>query len=289
MNNIWTRSALKTNGKAAMRRSYWKMVLTSLILAFILGSMGSSSVGGGNAFWKNGSSDHAGNAFGNAGAFSGYGVFNGREFEFDGLLPFAALIGIALVVFGIVVCVLAVAVNIFLFGPIEAGCRRVLIINMFEEPRLSEIGIAFRKESYMNVVKTQFFRALYTFLWSLLFVIPGIIKTYEYRMIPYILAENPQIDRKEAFRLSKSMMDGEKWRTFVLDLSFLGWRILGVFTCGILNVFYTNPYQECTNAELYNTLKNRMFSGQNAGQPQDNSQAQNTAAQSAPEQSAPLN
>ena len=56
------------------------------------------------------------------------------------------------------------------------------------------------------------------------------IKTYEYRMIPYILAENPRIKRKEAFKLSKQMMKGNKWRTFVVDLSFVGWNILSVFS-----------------------------------------------------------
>jgi len=76
-------------------------------------------------------------------------------------------------------------------------------------------------------------------------------------MVPYIIAENPGMDRREAFAISKRMMDGEKWNTFVLDLSFLGWGILGVLTCGILLIFYVNPYIYATHAELYeyNKLK----------------------------------
>ena len=105
----------------------------------------------------------------------------------------------------------------------------------------------------------MFLKALYVFLWSLLLVIPGIIKGYEYRMIPYILAENPGIDTKEAFAMSKQMMDGNKWNAFVLDLSFLGWIILSVFTCGILAVFYVNPYIYMTDAELYVALKEITF------------------------------
>ena len=78
----------------------------------------------------------------------------------------------------------------------------------------------------MNVVLVMFLKNLFTSLWTLLFVIPGIVKHYEYLMIPYILAENPGMDRKEAFQISKRMMDGQKMETFILDLSFIGWILL---------------------------------------------------------------
>ena len=112
---------------------------------------------------------------------------------------------------------------------------------------------------------------LFTYLWSLLFVIPGIIKGYEYRMIPYILAENPGIDYREAFAASKQMMDGNKWKAFVLDLSFFGWNFLSIFTCGILAIFYVMPYIYMTNAELYVALKEITFG--NRGQNYQNGQA----------------
>ena len=96
---------------------------------------------------------------------------------------------------------------------------------------------------------------LYLILWSCLFIIPGIVKSYEYRMIPYILADNPDIDRKEAFALSKAMMKGNKWRVFVLDLSFILWYLLGSITFGIVNVFYVEPYKQLTDAALYEALK----------------------------------
>lgn len=88
-----------------------------------------------------------------------------------------------------------------------------------------------------------------------MFVIPGIVKAYEYRMIPYILAENPQMSYKDAFAESKRMMTGNKWKAFVLDWSFILWDILAIFTCGILMIFYVRPYQELTNAEFYHALK----------------------------------
>ena len=96
---------------------------------------------------------------------------------------------------------------------------------------------------------------LFEILWSLLLVIPGIIKAYEYRMIPYILGDNPNIDREEAFALSNMMMQGNKGKAFVLDLSFLGWYILNGMTLGILGIFYVNPYVNQTNAALYLKLK----------------------------------
>lgn len=102
----------------------------------------------------------------------------------------------------------------------------------------------------------MFFRTLFTFLWSLLFIIPGIVKSYEYMMIPFILADEPTISRKEAFARSKAMMLGNKWNAFVLDLSFLGWLILACFTLGILNIFFVNPYMYLSHAELYHSLKN---------------------------------
>ena len=74
-------------------------------------------------------------------------------------------------------------------------------------------------------------------------------------MIPYILAENPKVNRKEAFKLSKEMMRGNKWKTFVLDLSFILWNMLSVLTFGLLNILYVNPYKSMTFAELYKELK----------------------------------
>ena len=86
---------------------------------------------------------------------------------------------------------------------------------------------------------------------SLLLVVPGIIKSYEYRMVPYILAENPGMDSKQVFEISKRMMNGQKMETFILDLSFIGWALVAGITCGIAGVFYVAPYVNATNTELY--------------------------------------
>ena len=167
-----------------------------------------------------------------------------------------AMIFIFLIVF-VVVLALAFALSSFLLNPIEMGCDRFFYRNLNENEEVAKNVLFAFDHNYINVVKTLFFRDLYICLWSLLFVIPGIVKAYEYRMIPYLLAENPGLTTKEAFAKSKAMMTGQKWRAFVLDLSFIGWELLSLLTCGILSVFYVSPYEHATNAALYEALRDK--------------------------------
>lgn len=99
----------------------------------------------------------------------------------------------------------------------------------------------------------SFLRELYIILWSLLFIIPGIIKQFSYAMTPYILADHPELTAKQAIEASKTMMDGYKGDLFVLGLTFLGWDILNVFTLGI-GSFWLNPYKEAAYAAFYRQL-----------------------------------
>lgn len=116
----------------------------------------------------------------------------------------------------------------------------------------------FQRENWLNVAIIMLLRNLYNMLWYLT-IIGGVIKMYEYRMIPYILAENPKIKRKQAFKLSKEMMKDNKWKTFILDLSFIGWEIASILTFGMVNILYANPYKATTSAELYVVLKNNVI------------------------------
>lgn len=99
--------------------------------------------------------------------------------------------------------------------------------------------------------------ALYTFLWSLLFCIPGIIKTYAYSMTTFILLEHPEMGINEAITESRRMMNGYKWKLFVLDLSFILWRLLCMIPVAgmVLNVLYVTPYVAATRASFYEELK----------------------------------
>jgi uncharacterized membrane protein len=89
-----------------------------------------------------------------------------------------------------------------------------------------------------------------------LFVIPGIIKSYEYAIIPYILADDPKISSKDAFKKARQMMKGNKWRLFKLNLSFIGWGVLCVLTLGVGSLFLV-PYVSAASAEFYVELKNK--------------------------------
>ena len=94
---------------------------------------------------------------------------------------------------------------------------------------------------------------IFTSLWALLFVIPGIIKGISYSQAFYVLAEHPEMTASEALDESKRMMDGHKWEYFVLGLSFLGWALLATCTCGILYIWLA-PYMNATFVNYYHKL-----------------------------------
>ena len=108
--------------------------------------------------------------------------------------------------------------------------------------------------NFWRAFKVTFLVGLFTSLWSLLFVIPGIVKGYSYSMAMYILAENPEIGAREAINRSKAMMEGHKMELFVLYLSFIGWHLLGGITFGIAYI-YIMPYMAATVANFYNSIK----------------------------------
>jgi len=96
--------------------------------------------------------------------------------------------------------------------------------------------------------------AVFTWLWSLLFVIPGIVKSFAYSMSYLILADNPDLTAREALRKSKEMMNGHKWDLFVLYLSFFWWYLLVGITFGIAGI-YVGPYVNATVVNFYNSIK----------------------------------
>ena len=110
-----------------------------------------------------------------------------------------------------------------------------------EERKIGDIFFLFDKGKFIKPAITMFLVDFFIVLWTFLLVILGIIKSYEYKMVQYILSENPDIDRKRAFELSKHMMNGQKWSAFVLELSFIGWNILSSITFSILGIFLCKP------------------------------------------------
>ena len=111
------------------------------------------------------------------------------------------------------------------------------------------------KGNLTNAITASLLYNVYIMLWSLLFVIPGIVKSYSYAMTFYILRDNPDMPANDAITESRRMMDGNKLRLFCLHLSFIGWLLLSVLTCGIL-LLWVIPYMQTAQAAFYESLKN---------------------------------
>lgn len=264
---MWTRKDLKTKAKERMSLNYWRSVLVALILTAVAGGGAASAAGafGGGSDSSSISdeirytlSDNGDDEDSASDALDSFEEMMNDDFYLDdGVDDFIAIVLIVIVIALVVVLiatVIAVLLRVFLLQPLEVGCKRFFTRNLDDNAQVKEVCFSY-DHNYMNSVKIMFFKGLYTFLWTLLFVIPGIIKSYEYKQVPYILAENPDITKEEAFARSKQMMSGNKWKAFVLDLSFLGWEILNTMTIGILGIFYVKPYEYQTEAAFYEALK----------------------------------
>lgn len=132
--------------------------------------------------------------------------------------------------------------------------RFFLEARKYKKTSISKIFFLYKLRCISAPVWIMFCRSVFQFLWNFT-IAGGIIKHYEYAMIPYILAENPKISCKDTFFLSKQLMHRNKWRLFLLDCSFLGWKILSVLTLGILDFIFVNPYIAGCKAELYAVLR----------------------------------
>lgn len=272
---MWTRRKLKEKAKAALQRNYWKILLVSVMLLFL-----GCEAGGYNFSTSiltrsdsDSSIEEAEDAVEEIIVMNGVEVTSGTDelvahiteqsdakpddisINIDGEDVIVGLIAIVifLIVFFFILAVLIVA-DIFLINPFDVGGKRFMRKSVEDVAQVKEIAFAY-DHSYKNVVKVMFYRDLYTFLWTLLFVIPGIVKMYQYLMVPYILSETPDMDYREALDRSRDMMKGHKWRAFVLGLSFILWDLLGLLTLGMVEIFYVNPYRNLTFAALYDELK----------------------------------
>ena len=119
-------------------------------------------------------------------------------------------------------------------------------------PQLESMFTVYR-DNFLKAFLVPLLQGLFVFLWSLLFVIPGIIMAYAYSMAIYVANDNPELSAMDAIRKSRELMNGHKWDLFVLDLSFIGWIFLCLLTCGI-GFFFLAPYIEMSHVEFYREL-----------------------------------
>ena len=287
---MWKRKELKKQAKRTVYKNYWTAILVCFLIALITGEFGTSIVG----IWNSNDSMDPNYIMHNKNIILNFNinvpsnellskqnlkntlnetqknVLKTIEINLNNAIKPQKYIfkiwdavksfDINQTELGIVLCisaVFAIAFTIFIADPLMVGGKKYFLqARNGQNTKVGTIVEVYKKGNWLNIVKTMFLRNIYNALWYLT-IIGGIIKTYEYRMIPYILAENPKIETKEAFKLSKQMMKGNKWKTFILDISFLGWNFLSVLTFGILSILFVNPYNSATIAELYYTLKEK--------------------------------
>ena len=171
--------------------------------------------------------------------------------EMDSTMELGALVIIGL---ASVIGIIGFLISLFVGSAAEVGLANYFIKNTDSKPSFGDAFSGF-KVKYGRNIGTLLLVGIKIVLWSILFIIPGIIKTYEYAIIPYILADDSEISSKGAFKKAKQMMKGNKWRLFKLELSFFGWFVLCVLTLGI-GTFFLIPYVEAATAEFYSELKN---------------------------------
>lgn len=230
---MWTRKELKEKAKIAFKANYLICVAVALVLCLLTAGEGSSAKAGNDNDTTVESSD-----------------LSAIE-EFTTTMQEEGILGLVLGAIGVGV-VLSIAIKLFVKNIITVGIADFYMENANSPAKFMTIFNGY-KNGFGTKALAMFLRDLFTSLWTLLFIIPGIVKAYEYRMIPYILSDKPELTWKEAFAESKRLMSGNKMKAFMLDLSFIGWMILSIIP--LVAVLWTMPYYESTCAELYLALK----------------------------------
>ena len=213
---------------------------------------------------------------------------SGRELRDENPRAFAAVMVLVGLLLAVAVSV-SFLIRFLLLNPLAVGCYNFFLENAAAKAEFNAIGAPFR--DWKRTVKTMFLRDLFLFLWGLpgfiafgagaiiLFVaasttaslgvffawlavatllsIPAVVKAYAYRLVPYLLSDDPSLAGRAAITRSRELMTGNKGKAFLLDLSFLGWHLLSVLTCGILWIFRVFPWLYATDAELYRALSPR--------------------------------
>jgi hypothetical protein len=242
----FSRTTLKDFAKTELRLAYWPAFLVCLIGGLLGGyaSGGSASI---DLLLKRGPSQ------------SGYGSYiypsqwerAAYEMEYWADRAFHMVwLALPFVLLGLLI---GLAYAALVANPLKVGMARYFTRTPQGERLASNLLWTFKSGYYANIVITMLFTSLIIWLGMLCFVIPGIVLSYVLRMVPYILAQEPWLTPSQVLRKSADMTRGDKWSIFVLDLSFLGWHLLGTLFFGIGGLF-VSPYVEATFAQLYGAL-----------------------------------
>ncbi len=236
---MWNRQDLKARGKTAFKMNYWRSVLCAFLLMVL--TAGATFSG----------STSANGQEGTEGMDQALQDLEAQDPGTTGLIAAGALAALS------VVFIICFILKVFVFNPLEVGCFGFFRENV--RSGATDLGVIKTGfQNYGHTFVTLLLRDIFLLLWACLFIFPAFIKIYSYRMVPFILRDHPELSATEVITYSRKMMDGHKWNTFVLDLSFIGWYILGGLTCGLVNLFWTEPYRQNANAALYLRLSGEM-------------------------------
>ena len=145
--------------------------------------------------------------------------------------------------------------SLLVIGPMGYGLSYVFLKQARdgEEMNMGDLFNGF-SEDFGGTFLLGLMTSIFVFLWALLFIIPGIIMSFAYSMAFYIKVDHPEYDWRQCIDESKSMMKGNKWRLFCLDLSFIGWWFVCIFTCGI-GFLWLSPYMTAAKTQFYEDIK----------------------------------
>ena len=235
------RVQIKETAKNLLKKNHWLCVGAGLIVSF-LGYISIDLSSSGNSYSK---------LLGNSGLSD---ILNGDLHEiFSEFSTTTAntdpLTELLLMIISIVI---SVVLTVFVGNQILVGARRFFLKYRKNHPvEIGEIFKSYTDKTYLNVAKVTFIKDISIFGWTLLCIVPGVIKSYEYAAVEYILAVNPTMEYSKALNLSSRIMNGHKLELFELHISFIGWQILSLFTCNLLSFLYVQPYMLITDAEFF--------------------------------------
>ena len=228
----------RAEARAALKFHWLSAVLAGIVAAIFGGCIISGASGG----------------IGSAGTSGAEGELGSALANFEATAP------VLFTVFSIVAVIIVVfaIISIVLGGAVSLGYAKYNL-NLIDGKTANVEDLISQFNRIGDGFVMRFFTVLYTVLWSLLLVVPGIIAVYSYSMAPYILYENPGMKARDAIKASKALMKGNKWRLFCLEFSFFGWSILAALSLGV-GMLFLRPYIEAAGAAFYRDINTKFNS-----------------------------
>ena len=236
----------RRQAKEALKGNWFVAVIGGFIASLLGGLNGSGSVS-----FSSGGSSSSGDVSGGSGTI--IPPVDGGDFSVSEEM--LEILGIFLVIFGVIMVVAIIMSFVYMIigGAVGIGYSNFNLDIV--DGRKAKIGTIFNSfDQWKTGFVARLLCAIYTTLWSMLFLIPGIIASYSYSMVHFVMAENPEMSANQAIGESKRLMKGNKWRFFCLQLSFLGWELLAIFFTAGIGLLWVVPYQQAAYAAFYRDI-----------------------------------